>query len=228
MLIHVKTIKTVMQEIHAEPTVVFKSLVEGANDRMRQTVLKNSPAFNERIVYWSTVENNKDFNLLLQLKVEGQDHDLIRIGVASVGEKDLDTNCLPVPSSTAAKCFQLLLNNTTITLSPLDFLQASFTFSAEVDVHEIVEQVDAVHRETSSGAGLIAAVKTGFGPKPIISTMKSAESCVSTTGRLRIAKRALGVKADDLFCKLVHQIYFRFQKQAVIDARIKDVRAKHV
>lgn len=92
MLICDTTTKTVSQEIHEEPAVVFESLktsmLTPGSDTLNQKVLKTSP--DETIVYWTLNDQKKFYELLLLLKVEVLSASEIRIGVTSIKEEELD------------------------------------------------------------------------------------------------------------------------------------------
>ncbi|GMH72175.1 hypothetical protein TrLO_g7138 [Triparma laevis f. longispina] len=212
MLIYDTTTKTVTvsKEIHEEPAVVFESLktstLNPGSDTLNQQVLKSSP--DETIAYWSFYDQKKFYELLLLLKVEMLSASEIRIGVTSIKEEELDSTCLPVPpppSSSSTRHFGLILNNGTITLMPLMFGQTSFTFTAQIEVEQLLDFDGNQNRGTNIFTGLTNTSK-----------MKSGSKAVGT----KTAKRgALGVNTDRLFCKIIALLYERFKKEDVIDAR---------
>ena len=167
--------KTLHLNLHEDPAEVLAALLtstsksppaNGSKIRLRQKVLKAD----ETIVYWSLVEQNKDYQLLLRLRVETQDDQEIRISVESIDEEDLDSTCLPVPQPSATRTFRLRLKGGTIILRPLPFGQTSFTFTAQPDIFEVEQfaNPDPVTSSSKQGSplgGIAAAVRTSFSPK---------------------------------------------------------------
>lgn len=86
----------------------------------------------------------------------------------------------------------------------------------------------------SRGVGLIAAMRTGLQRTPLMANPAmlgrpfSNRRWTKTKSDISAGTRkvALGVKADDLFCKIGGLFYARFEKEAVIDARKTEVRNK--
>ncbi|GMH49755.1 hypothetical protein TL16_g00604 [Triparma laevis f. inornata] len=90
-----RTTKFIRLEIHEDPDVVLKSMIEdraAARDKLGQKVLKETTEDNVTTVHWTLVDQNKDtsLSLLLRLKVEKDANGEIRIAVASIKEGDLD------------------------------------------------------------------------------------------------------------------------------------------
>ena len=255
--------------IHEELAGVLASLMASSSgtdsDKLQQKVLKNSPQNKEAIVFWSLVDQNKDFNLLLRLVVERQDAAETRITVTSVAEEDLDDKCLPVPPpgerisaynhffysnpslrssarSAADRAFWLFLDGTII-LRPLELGQTSFTLIAQVKIREEEQFEEVAGSPVIGGARTITAIskrvskRAGFRTS-IRTTMRSglARSRSKTRASIRkiisiksslskgsqAVKRVLGgFKADDALFKVAEQLYARFEKEKVIDARMK-------
>ncbi|GMH95326.1 hypothetical protein TrST_g7379 [Triparma strigata] len=221
MLILDTITKTITLNIHEEPREVLSSLMGGKADQLQQTVLKDSPSTSETIVYWSLVEQKKDFNLLLRLRVERQDDVEIDLSVASLDEEELNSSCLPIPPSNFAfaRSFRLRLQDGQIILRPLPQGQTSLTFVARIDLHE-VSQLDAGESAPSHVASTImGAIRSGINQRMSSrSAMKRISSKLSTGAQFM---RGTGVKADGVFYKIAGQFYLRYQKEAVIDARRK-------
>ncbi|GMH56674.1 hypothetical protein TrST_g10865 [Triparma strigata] len=240
------TTKTINMSIHEELAGVLASLMASSSgtdsDKLQQKVLKNSPQNKEAIVFWSLVDQNKDFNLLLRLVVERQDAAETRITVTSVGEEDLDDKCLPVPPPAADRAFWLFLDGTII-LRPLELGQTSFTLIAQVKIREEEQFEEVAGSPVIGGARTITAIskrvskRAGFRTS-IRTTMRSglARSRSKTRASIRkiisiksslskgsqAVKRVLGgFKADDALFKVAEQLYARFEKEKVIDARMK-------
>ena len=188
---------------------------DATDTQLKQTVLK---AADETIVFWSFVQKKKEFQLLLRLRVERQDDDEeIRISVESIGEEGLDSRCLPVPPPSSARAFRLLLSDGMILLRPLPLGCTSFTFIAQVDVQE-VEYFDP-GEVTGTLARAVASTKAGL-TSTTKAVMGGAAGASSKT-RTGTKKYPRGVKADDALCKVVDMFYERFEKEEVIDARMK-------
>jgi hypothetical protein len=153
MLIHDRTIKTIELTIHGEPADVLASLKVGTGtvDKLRQKVLKGSLSTDEVIVYWTFVDQMREYVLLLRLKVQVQDaENETRVGLFSISEEELDETCFPVPPlSSTTRSFRLHIDDGTIILRPLPFGQTSFTFIAQIRLNEVEGETRAASENLS-------------------------------------------------------------------------------
>ena len=117
---------------------------------------------------------------------------------------ELKATPLPNPHSTASKKFRLIFKEGVVILRPLQFGQTSFTFTAQVDVGELMKDTAV---GTPSKLGRFTAATANKRNKS-----NSAKKVVvgSETG-----------KGNEFFCKLAGFFYERFKKEDVIDERRK-------
>ena len=118
----------------------------------------------------------------------------------------------------ATKKFRLLFKEGTIVLQPLPLGQTSFTFTAQVDVGEVMR--DAIGASVSS-----PGMRTTRAISSITADINSSKGAIAEKLGAVVKKLGAGdegVKAGDLFCKLANKFYERFQKEDVIDARKKE------
>ncbi|GMH99179.1 hypothetical protein TrVE_jg10254 [Triparma verrucosa] len=169
----------------------------------------------EGVAYWSFLfGNDESCDLLLRMQVERQDIDLVLIRVTSVELEELEATSLPNPYATANKRLRLLLDEGTIVLRPLPFGQTSFTFTAQVDVREVMK--DAIITSQN-----VATPETIHWSAAKITSV--AADVNSSKGAAVKKLRAGGdaAKGKELFSKIAEMFYEQFKKEAVIDARRK-------
>ncbi|GMH95955.1 hypothetical protein TrVE_jg11901 [Triparma verrucosa] len=180
--------------IHEDPEVLLAAIL---NDQTNVGKALFQKVVEEGVAYWSfIVTNTKSCNLLLRMWVERQDEDGIVVRVESVDKEELKATPLPNPHSTASKKFRLIFKEGAVILRPLQFGQTSFTFTAQVDVGELMKDTAV---ETPSKLGRFTAATANKRNKS-----NSAKKVVvgSETG-----------KGNEFFCKLAGFFYERFKKE---------------
>ncbi|GMH69584.1 hypothetical protein TrLO_g5584 [Triparma laevis f. longispina] len=240
----------VIAEINNDSSLQTRRLLDASSTTNTQPLDRENPAVTQldnNVLREYTTINNCSFSVKIHerpssflssllknyiSKVEKRDGDEItRIGVTSVKDEELGS-ALPNPHPTWTKKLRLVLNTGTILLQPLPFEQTSFTFTAQgLVIYEFVRQLDiGSPMSPSRGVGVIAAMKAGLQRTPIMANPAMLGRTFSNRTRAKTKcdisagtrKVALGVKADDLFCKIGGLFYARFEKEAVIDARMTE------
>ncbi|GMH70055.1 hypothetical protein TrLO_g14469 [Triparma laevis f. longispina] len=205
-------------KIHDEPQTFLEALTSNhvnttMTEKLYQEVIENeSSSGAEIIVYWSMMAtSSKSCDMILQFLVEKQDDDEIIIRVVSIEEEDLETIITSDPFPNATKKLRLLITNGTILLRPLPFKQTSFTFTAPVDLGEVLKN-GTVNRSPSAGFGKTTSAH--FGITTFTTGLTGQKGAVKKLGF-----SDHGLKADKLFYKLANLFYDRFKKEGDIDKR---------
>ncbi|GMI10087.1 hypothetical protein TrVE_jg4413 [Triparma verrucosa] len=204
--------------IHEEPQVFVEALL---GDQTKVGKMLFQKVVEEGVVYWSFMFEGmkKCCDLLLRMQVERRDEAGIVVKVKSVEEAELEAMSLSNPHSTATKKFRLLFKEGTIVLQPLPLGQTSFTFTAQVDVGEVMK--DAIIASQSSFRKSTSSVTRSTTIGGITSAISGVTNSAGAAVKM-VGAGDEGANAGDLFGMLANKFYERFQKENIIDARRKE------
>jgi hypothetical protein len=200
--------------VHTSPERVKEALTvsDKQSGSLRVTVAGQQNSAEGLAVQWMFMASqNKACEVRLRLKVSEAEPNggLITIGVSSIDDEE-EIEFPPLESVwKAAKIYRLRCDRGKICLQRIDLGQTSFTFSAELSLTELFEEVESSKAEKAKSR-----------------RQSSSSLSKSAAGTGLLVTRSLHAKdsarADKMFCKIGSIIYERFKQEDVIDARTEE------